>query len=203
MLNDLRRLLATDGRLSYTAIKNSPDVMAPGTYCERFGSLRNAYRLIGYDHPERLGGADTRLRTMALREELISQIVATFPNDVSVVRPGVHWRSRLRLFNRLTVSVRVVRSALVYKTTRRWIVEPVQHERKFITLLARLNESNRAIIDLNVFPNIDRPKPFQISDSWIRRGKQLTELSQLCEIVMQVHRANRGELRKSHPLARL
>ena len=203
MLDDLRRLLASEGRLSYTLIKHSPDVMAPGTYSARFGSLRNAYRLIGYDRPERLGGVDTRLRTMALREELISQIATMFPNDVSVVRPRVHWRSRLRLFNRLTVSVRVVRSALVYKTTRRWIVEPVRGERKFITLLARLDDSNRAIVDFHVFPNIDRPKPFQISDSWMKRGKRLTDLSRLCEIVMQVHCAKRGELRESHPLARL
>ena len=196
LLDDLRRLLASEGRLSFTLIKNSPDLMAPGTYSKRFGSLRNAYKLIGYAHPERLGGPDTRLRTMALRKELISQIAAMFPNDVSIVRPGVHWRSRLRLFNRITVSVLIVRSALVYKTTRRWIVEPVRYERKFITLLARLNESNCAIVDLHVFPNIDRPKPFQISDSWMKRGKRLTELSQLCEVVERVRRAKRGKGRK-------
>jgi DNA invertase Pin-like site-specific DNA recombinase len=189
LLDDLRKLLASEGRLSYTVIKRSPDVMAPGTYSARFGSLRNAYRLIGYGHPDRLVGADTRLRTMALRKELISQIVAMYPNDVSIVSPGVHWRIRLRLFNRITVSVRVVRSALVYRTTRRWIVEPVRRERKFITLLARLDESNRAIVDLHVFPNVDRPKPFQISDSWLTRGKRLIDLSQFCQVVEWVRHA--------------
>jgi DNA invertase Pin-like site-specific DNA recombinase len=193
LLDDLRRLLASEGRLSYTVIKNSPDVMAPGTYSARFGSLRNAYRLIGYGHPDRLGGADTRRRTMALHKELISQIVAMFPNDVSIVRPGLHWRSRLRLFNRITVSVLIVRSALVYKTTRRWIVEPVRHERKFITLLARLDESNRAIVDLHVLPNIDRRKAFQLSDSWLKRGMRLTELSRMCEVVARVRHARRGK----------
>lgn len=69
---------------------------------------------------------------------------------------------------------------------RRWIAEPVRHERKFITLLAQLDESNRAIVDLHVFPNIDRPKKFQISDSWMKRGKRLAELSQLCEVVARV-----------------
>ncbi|MFI5450272.1 MAG: recombinase family protein [Candidatus Bathyarchaeia archaeon] len=188
LLDDLHRLLASEGRLSLTVIKDSPDLMAPGTYSKRFGSLRNAYKLIGYDHSDRLGGPDTRRRTMAIREELISQIVAMFPYDVSIVRPGVHWRSRLRLFNRLTVSVLIVRSELVYKTTRRWIVEPVRHERKFITLLARLDESNRAIVDFHVFPNIDRPKKFQISDSWLTRGKRLIDLSRFCEVVARAHR---------------
>ncbi len=191
LLNDLRALLASKGRLSLTVIKDSPDLMAPGTYSKRFGSLRNAYRLIGYGHSDRLGGADTRRRNMALREELISRIVAMFPNDVSILRPGVHWRSRLLLFNRLTVSVLIVRSQLVYKTTRRWIVEPAQHERKFITLLARLDESNRALVDLHVVPNIDRPKKFQISDSWLARGERLIDLSRLCEVVERVRRARK------------
>jgi DNA invertase Pin-like site-specific DNA recombinase len=196
LLDDLRRLLVSEGRLSSTTIKNSPDFMAPGTYSRRFGSLRNAYKLVGYAHADRLGGADTRLRTIALREELISQIATMFPNEVSVVRRGVHWRSRLRLFNRITVSVLIVRSALVYKTTRRWMVEPVRFERKFITLLARLNEGNCAIVDLHVFPNIDRSKPFQISGAWMNRGKRLPELSQFCEIVERVRRAKNGKGRK-------
>ena len=193
LLDDLRRLLAAKGRLSFNLIKDSPDLMAPGTYSKQFGSLRNAYKLIGYGHHEGLGGPDTRLRTMALRKELISQIAAMFPSDVSIVRPGLHCRSRLRLFDRITVSVLVVRSALVYKTTRRWIVEPVRYERKFITLLARLNENNCAIVDLHVFPNIDRHKAFQLSDSWLKRGMRLTELSRMCEVVAQVRHARRGK----------
>ena len=198
LLDDLCGLLASEGRLSYSVIKHSPDLMAPGTYSRRFGSLLNAYKLIGYARSDCLGGADTRRQTTGLREELISQIAEMFPHDVSIVRPAVHWRKRLRLFNRLTVSVLVVRSELVYKTTRRWLVEPNQHECKFITLLARLNESNRAIVDFHVFPNIDRSRPFQISDSWMKRGKRLNELSQLCKVVMEVISAKRGKIRKSH-----
>jgi hypothetical protein len=196
LLDDLRRLLAAQGKLSFGLIKNSPDLMAPGTYFERFGSLRNAYRLVGYTYPDRLDGADTRLRTMALREELISKIAGMFPNDISVVRPGVHWRRRLRLFDRVTVSVLIARSALVYKTTRRWMVEPVRRERKFITLLARLNESNTAIVDLYVFPNIDHPKPFQINESWMKQGKRLGDLSQLCEVVDWAGRKKAGNSKR-------
>jgi DNA invertase Pin-like site-specific DNA recombinase len=198
LLDDLRGLLALKGKLSYTVIKNSPDVMAPGTYSRRFGSLPNAYKLIGYVRSDRLGGPDTRRQTMGLREELISRIAAMFPNDVSIVRPGVHWRKRLRLFNRLTVSVLIVRSELVYKTTRRWLVEPNRHECNFITLLARLNESNCAIVDFHVFPNIDRSRPFQINDSWMKRGRRLSDLSQLCKVVMEVLCAKRRKRQKSH-----
>jgi DNA invertase Pin-like site-specific DNA recombinase len=198
LLDDLRRLLASEGKLSFHVIKNSGDAMSPGTYSDRFGSLRKAYKLAGYDYPVRLGGADTRLNTMALRKDLISRIAGMFPSDVSIVRHCLHWRSRLRLYGRIDVSVLIVRSALVYKTTRRWLVEPVRRECKFITLVARLNEINRTIIDFHVFRAIDRAKPFQISDDWLKGGKRLTDLSQLCEVVAQVQRAAESKRRKSY-----
>jgi DNA invertase Pin-like site-specific DNA recombinase len=198
LLDDLRRLLASEGRLSFHVIKNSGDTMSPGTYSDRFGSLRKAYKLAGYDYPVRLGGADTRLNTMALRKDLISRIAGMFPTNVSIVRHCLHWRSRLRLYGRIDVSVLIVRSALVYKSTRRWLVEPVRRERKFITLVARLNETNRSIIDFHVFRAIDRAKPFQISDDWLMGGKRLTDLSQFCEVVAQVQRARESKRRKSH-----
>jgi hypothetical protein len=160
--------------------------------------MQNAYKLVGYDHPEWIGGPDTRLRIKAVREELISQIAKMFPNEVSIVKPGVHRRTRLRLFNRLTVSVVVVRSALLHKTTRRWIVEPLLHERKFITLLARLDEGNHAIVDFHVVPNFNRAKKLQVSDAWLSRGKQLTDLSRFCDVVVQVQCARRSDVRKSY-----
>jgi hypothetical protein len=167
--------------------------MSPGTYSTRFGSLRKAYGIIGYGDENRLRGADSRLRTIAMREELISRIAVIFPNDVRIVRPGIHWRSRLRVFKRLTVSVLIVRSALVYKNTRRWLVEPNVHERRFITLLARLNESNREIVDFHVLPSIDRRTQFQITDAWLKRGIRLGNLSQFSKVVAQVARSRRNE----------
>ncbi len=196
LLADLRTLHASKRRLSGPVIKDSPDLMGPGVYSARFGGLRNAYKLIGYDYPDLLGGTDTRSRTMAVRGELISQIAARFPNEVSVVKPGAHLRSRIRIFNRLTVSIQLCRSEIIWKTTRRWVVEPVERERKFITLLARLDESNRAIVDLHVFPNINHPRKFQISDAWMTRGVRLTDLSQFCKVVARVQRARRSKGRK-------
>jgi DNA invertase Pin-like site-specific DNA recombinase len=47
VLDDLRALLASEGRLSLHLIQNSPEVPSPSTYRLRFGSLRKAYELIG------------------------------------------------------------------------------------------------------------------------------------------------------------
>jgi DNA invertase Pin-like site-specific DNA recombinase len=192
MLDDLRRLLASKGRLSFNLIKNTPDLMAPRMYYKRFGRLRNAYRLVGYDNDKQFDRVERRNHTKALREDLMRRLVAIFPNEVSIVRHGARWRSRLRLCNRFMVSVLVARTERVWKDTRNWVVEPVSSERKFITLLARLGNTNHMILDMYIFPSIDRPRKFDLSDSWLARGKRLTELSQFLVVVEDVRALRRS-----------
>src|SRR5438270_2901076 len=182
LLDRLRSLLAKEGRLSLKLVNNSPDAPSPSTYRLRFGSLRRAYQLIGYGRPEQFGPIDLRRRTQALREQLIEGLAMMFPDDVSVVRRGGRWRSRLRLRSGLLVSILVARSIKSWKQTVRWQIDPVRDERKYVTLLARLDAENREFFDFHVLPKIDRPRRFHIrlSDSWLDRGKRLQDLSSFC-----------------------
>jgi DNA invertase Pin-like site-specific DNA recombinase len=204
VLNGLRALLASKRRLSLRLIQNSPDVPSPTTYRNRFGSLRRAYDLIGYGKPDQFGAIDLRRRTMALRDQLMAQIAATFPRQLTIVRRGGRWRSRLRFSNGLIVSVLVARSFRAWKETIRWQIDPVQREGKFITLLARLDTANCSILDLHIFPEINHSRRLRISlnDAWLNRGKRLSDLSQLSKVVMEVLCAKRDKLRNSHRLAR-
>jgi hypothetical protein len=179
LLDSLRSLLAREGRLSLRLVKNSPDVPSPSTYRLRFGSLRRAYQCIGYGRPEQFGPIDLRRRTQALREELVASLATMFPNDLSVVRRGGRWRSRLRVRQGLIVSVIVARSIKIWKETVGWQIDPVRHERKYVTLLARLDTENQAFLDFYVLPYIDRPRRFHIRmmDSWLERGVRLEDLS--------------------------
>ena len=188
VLASLRALLASKGRLSLSLIKNSPDLPSPSTYRDRFGSLRRAYELIGYGRPGDFGSIDMRRRTRALRDELLAQIVSLFPNDVTIIRRGGRWRPQLRLRTGVIVAVVIARSIRVWKDTVRWRVDPTSHERKLVTLLARLDEQNRAILDLFVFPKIDRRRRFDIrrDDSWLRHGVRLHNISALCKVVSRV-----------------
>jgi len=201
LLDDLRCLLASHGRLSLNLIKHSPDIASPSTYRNRFGSLRNSYKLIGYTIPGQFDRVDQRIRTIAIREEMTAQIAQAFPNHVSIIRRSRRWRSCLRLASGVIVSVLVARSERVWKDTLRWLVDPIQRERRFITLLTRLDTTNCSILDMFVIPNIDHEGRFRISlnDSWLKRGKQLSELSRFCEIVARVQRARRSKRRKSFP----
>ena len=188
ILDNLRALLATTGRLSLNLVKNSPDVPSPSTYRLRFGSLRRAYELIGYGHPYQFGPIDLRRRTQALREGLIAQLAEMFPNEVTVVRRGGRWRSRLRLSSGSLVSVLIVRCVHVWKRSVRWQIDPPRHECSLVTLLARLNEENRVFMDFHVVPDMDRRKRFNISlsDTWLERGQPLAHLRSFCDIVASV-----------------
>lgn len=189
VLDSLRALLASEGRLSLRLIKNSACTPSPSTYRLRFGSLRRAYELIGYGRPNHFGPIDLRRRTRAMRDELIDQITALFPDDVTVLRRGGRWRTILRMKSGLMVSVIVVRSVHVWKQAVRWLVDPARHEVGFVTLLARMDETNCLLMDYHVVPNIDRFKRFRIgmADSWLKRGERLCDLRAFCEIVNRVN----------------
>ena len=185
VLNSLRVLLASKGRLSLNLIKNTAGAPSPSTYRHRFGTLRRAYELIGYSRPDQFDPIDLRRRTQALREELIAQIVATFPNEVSISRQGGRWRSRLRLGSGLMVAVLMARCVRVWKETVRWQIDPVRHECGLVTLLARLDETNSSFLDFHVVPNVDRLRRFHVSlgDPWLGRGQRLFDISAFPELV--------------------
>jgi DNA invertase Pin-like site-specific DNA recombinase len=195
VLNDLRALLAWKKRLTLHLIENAPEIPSPSTYRNRFGGLRRAYDLIGYGHSDQFEAIDMRRRTRAFRDELMAKILATFPTDISIVRRGGRWRPRLRLSHGLMVSVVIARSVHTWKDALRWRIDPVAHERKFVTLLARLDAGNSSILDLHLLPNMDRQKIFHISlnDPWLNRGKSLTDISRLCQAVAEVRKIRRAK----------
>jgi DNA invertase Pin-like site-specific DNA recombinase len=84
LLNGLRELLASEGRLSKDLIDHAPTPNVPrfSAYRSRFGSLRNIYDLIGYGAD--FGAIDTRRRKDMRRRELLRQIAATFPSEISI-----------------------------------------------------------------------------------------------------------------------
>lgn len=190
LLDNLRTLFATEGRLSLRIIKNSTATPSPSTYRLRFGSLRRAYELIGYGRPDQFGPIDLRRRTQALRDELMARLAETHPDRVSIIRRGGRWRSRLLINSGLMVSVLIARSIHPWKQSIRWQVDPVRHERKFITLLARLDAANRSFLDFYVIPGMDRRNRFHLSlaDPWLVRGLSLPDLSGFCQVVSAISR---------------
>jgi DNA invertase Pin-like site-specific DNA recombinase len=187
LLDGLRALLASKGRLSRTVIRDSAEVPSRSTYIYRFGSLQRAYELIGYSNPADFGPLDLRRTTQALRDQLIARIAAMFPDDVSIIRPGTRWRSRLLLKSGLMVSVLIARP-IQRKRIISWRIDPARQECECVTLLARLDKEHRSFLDFHVFPTMDRRDRFHISlaDPWLNRGQPITDLLAFCEVATRV-----------------
>ena len=75
----------------------------------------------------------------------------------------------------------------------RWQVDLVRHERKFMTLVARLDQDNRTFLDFYISPKIDRLRRFRVAlkDEWLSRNKRLHKLSEFCAVVSQVRQLRR------------
>jgi len=195
MLDGLKNLLKREGRLSGSLIERTDGLASPSTYRWRFGSLRNAYAQIGYGQPRDFGPIDLRRRTQALRDELIGRILKLFPDEVEVLHRGGRWRPLLRLWKRVTVSVLVTRTVKLWKDTVLWRVEPKPDERKFVTLLARLDSENSAFFDFHVLPNADRPKRYHLreDDAWLNYGQRIAHLGELCQAVGRILEEHRTD----------
>lgn len=161
---------------------------SPSTYRERFGSLRRAYELIGYGCSGRFELVDSRYRILTLRDKLFTRIKELFLPDVSIVRPSGRWRGRLRFSSGTVVSVLIGRAIRVWKEAIRWQVEPHLHERRLVTLLARLNENNSAFLDYHVLPGVEGRTRFRLhlKDPWLKKGKRLQDLAELRRAVEQM-----------------
>jgi hypothetical protein len=67
LLDELRLLLASRGKLTMSLIEASQLTRHPNAYIRRFGSLTAAYGRIGYDMSEQQRAAATRFRRSETR----------------------------------------------------------------------------------------------------------------------------------------
>jgi len=190
LLSDLRSLVAAEGQLTARLIDSSWEMASCSTYRHRFGSLQDAYKLIGYGRAGSFRKFEVRRRNRALRDELLSEIASLFPRDIAIIQLGGKFRPRLRVKGGPTISVVVARPVRMAGGALCWLADPPPGERRFVTLLARLHPTKPDFHDFHVVPNIDYKKRFPIrpKDEWLKRGQPLETLADLLLVVEQVRR---------------
>ena len=163
LLTFLRDLLAKNGRLSHDMVELEGKTPAASSYKTRFGGLREAYRLIGYE-PEAASVRDLRYaRRRALgkiRAELLQRLLRQFAGCVRLRRlPGR--QSYLRVDDAIDVAITVCRS---YNSgdKRRWMVIPTGEHEGCVTVLCLLNPRNTRIEQLYVFPRLGKSGAFRL-----------------------------------------
>jgi hypothetical protein len=142
LLDELRNLWRLKGRLSHNLVTPANGISSLDIYRTRFGSFTKALLLIGHT-THRGPRVEARQEIAGLRNGLISEIVASSDGKVSVVRRSLHFRARLKLKNRLLVSVYLCRHTLI-AGKKRWILDNHSEEHSRVNLIARLTPDNHA-----------------------------------------------------------
>jgi DNA invertase Pin-like site-specific DNA recombinase len=184
LLESLRQLLASHGKLTYNLIEKTPGMVAPSTYSHRFGSLRRAFQLIGYGKPSDF--ADLRDRTRAIKEELIEDIQSRFADEIAIVRENRRQTPYLQINNGRLVTVLIAKSKKA--KVPMWQIDPLPRNCHLVTLLVFLNEENASIRGMYLFKRLDRDRRFFVkeTDAWLRNGKSVPRVLDFYEVVSNI-----------------
>jgi DNA invertase Pin-like site-specific DNA recombinase len=151
LLLRLKSLLQNEGRLSEEIINSTLGVPSIDVYCQRFGSLRDAYRLIGYQLKWDLDWIDRRSEFNELLRNTAADLAARLKKGGSVAcfEPGI---DVLTINDRFAISLRLARSwrgsgrEPIWTINRRAIL-PDGH-----IIAIRLGEGNNSVLDYVLLP---------------------------------------------------
>jgi DNA invertase Pin-like site-specific DNA recombinase len=191
MLERLRAVLRSEGKLSSEIIQDSRSCPGLTTYYKRIGGLLNAYKRLGYLRPDlAYEAATSRQRKMLIRSELMKALVEHSEGEFKECRKSRVFRAVLkRRRTGLLVSVVLARCYATVRRGIRWVIAPPKNERKRVTVLALLNETNCSIKQIRVFRRMPKRKTtMYVGDynRWLNSGVQLHEMADLSAVIGKV-----------------
>jgi DNA invertase Pin-like site-specific DNA recombinase len=212
LLDGLRRLLKCQGRLGQHLIDMTPGIPTSATYFHRFGSLRRAYALVGYQEVRNQKGMlQMRARHERIKQALLRSISRMLRDEVQIVRERNVSRQMLCFKGGHKVSLLICQCIDIGEGDFRWAVPVNPYERDNLTLLCRCAPNNRSVKDFYLLPSIDTTcsDRFRIKerDPWLENGVRLSDLSKLrivadklfaarsCMAEQQRHRLSPGNIR--------
>lgn len=188
LLAALKQLWSTQGTLSERLLNESVFLPSISPFAARFGSLSEACARIGF-HTRRIEAVLARRRTLALRRDLIQKITLNATAKLTLMQRDGHFRPRLRMPDHSLVSVEVLRCFRSKKGQLRWAFNAHHHESQFVTLIARLNESNNGFHDFHIVPHLKRRTRCTVrehGDKLLAGGRQLVSLVDFVQVVKAV-----------------
>jgi hypothetical protein len=174
MLRRLRLTLGRKGKLTTRIIKNAPGLPSVACYIKHFGSLRQAYALIGYQGSRDCEWFDVRdhwSEVLSKLAELIAEALRTdFGIRLNLTDDGAglarHGSSKI-------ISFQVVRR-MARRTPNHvalWRAH-LRKERTRLCVFLRLNEANKVVQDYVLLPSPGTAKPYlTLSDGALARHK--------------------------------
>jgi DNA invertase Pin-like site-specific DNA recombinase len=188
LLDELRSILSTHGRLTAQLIRSTKGATPPRSYRQRFGGLCMAYELIGYRTPI-LRNIEKRHQVYQARVRLMKELEELFAGKISIEGrrgPSHKW---LRL-KRTRIAVRVCSSFKTLLGGLRWRIRSDPAETRVIVLLGLMNPGNDAIGELVLLPPMSLPRTIDVSanSTLLKIGRPIPNLHAFFEVVSEMKR---------------
>jgi recombinase len=171
MLRRLRLTLARTRKLSTSIIKDTSGLPSPACYVKHFGSIRNAYKLIGYDGSRDNRWLDERNHWTEVLSQIVSRVAEALKTDLGVSLTITDDGTGLRNGSSKIASFQVVRK-LARRTPNhisRWRAH-LRKERPKLCVYLRLNDSNEAVQDYVLLASVETDTPYlTLSDDLLAR----------------------------------
>jgi DNA invertase Pin-like site-specific DNA recombinase len=153
MLLRLRKTLAKRRKLSPTIINETPGLPCTATFMQHFGTLREAYRLVGYTPGRNYDYLDFRLKWISLKGQLASQVADRLTKTGE--QPSFDKKKNCLPVNRnVTISFRFARWYPGKRETHApyWAVARGAYLPPGWIIVIRLSERNKDVLDYILVP---------------------------------------------------
>jgi DNA invertase Pin-like site-specific DNA recombinase len=203
LLDILRSLLRREGRLTMKTILTAKDVPNCSVYARRFGSLDEAYRMIGYESASRYRFK----KVQADMDRVIQSVAQRVTSDLERRGRDVSFLPELGLLTiskSTTVAIAVSRAVKDgtngSREVRRWELRKMRYNRADLTLVVRMNGANTNIRDYFLLPSANIPRPKK--DNRVRISERVFgdfRCADLGDLTRKLH--HRLENTSSNPIA--
>jgi hypothetical protein len=166
------------------------------TYHHRFGDLRKAYALIGYqEFNNHQGMLNMRRSHRRIQLALFDRIEKELKKEGHFVSERHVARRVLCLQNGIRISVLICQCISIGNGVFRWNIPVNKFEKHLPTLVCRCTPSNRGIKDAYLMPRIEtqHTHAFRISekDPWLKMGKRVDDFSRLPDMAIRLARRSK------------
>jgi DNA invertase Pin-like site-specific DNA recombinase len=154
MLDQLRAVLSKHGRISGILIDEMEGLPSSTAFSHRFGTLINAYRLIGYNPGIDFSFIEENRRLRKRHPDIVAEVV----QKIMALGAYAAWNVETELLDvnhEMRVSIVLCRHTETGAGSSRWLIRLDASARPDITVAVRMDATNEGIRDYYVLPAID------------------------------------------------
>lgn len=156
LLARLRDLAHRYGRLSGLIIDETEGMPSSAAYRHRFGSLVRAYQLVEYRPDRDFAFIEINRRLRTLHPGIVEKVVGALGAKGALVAQdpatGLLWVNGM-----ISISLVLARCHCTPADALRWLVRFEAGLAPDVTIVVRMNQDNRSVLDYYLLPSIDIP----------------------------------------------